>query len=185
MSTRLRTPDPRFLALHVGVVTQRDDPEQVGRVRVRIPGLVEPESAWALPLGTGMGGAADHGFFAVPPLGAEVGVLFHGGMVERPYYLGGAWGRGEPPAEARVTPPDNRVIATPTFRIELDEAAGGRRMKLTNTKTGDHLVFDAETNSVVLSGTTAITIRAEGAITLDAPVVTIRGRVVRPVAGAI
>ena len=46
---------------------------------------------------------------------------------------------------------------------------------------GDHLVFDAETNSVTLEATTAITIRAVGAISLEAAQVTIAGRIVRPI----
>ena len=58
---------------------------------------------------------------------------------------------------------------------------GARKLKLTNRKTGDHLVFDAEENTVTLEGTTAVTIRAVGAISLEATQVTIAGRVVRPV----
>ena len=77
------------------------------------------------------------------------------------------------------------MLATPTFRVELDESEGARKLKLTNRKTGDHLLFDAEENSITLEGTTAITIRAVGAITLEATQVTIAGRVVRPVADPI
>ena len=73
----------------------------------------------------------------------------------------------------------------PLFRIELDETDGARRMKLTNRKTGDFLLFDAEANTVTLQGTTSITIKAEGGIALDAPHITIRGRVIRPVEEAI
>lgn len=180
----LESADTRLLGLHVGYVTDRRDPEGLGRVRVCIPGLIEPDSAWAWPLGTGGGGARDHGLFAVPPEGAEVGVLFAQGDVDAPYYLCAQWGkpggRCEVPEEGQKDPPDNRVLATPTFRVELDESAGGKRLKLTNRRTGDHLVFDAETNTVALSATTSLTLRAVGAIVIDAPMVTIAGRVVRP-----
>lgn len=57
--------------------------------------------------------------------------------------------------------------------------------QLTNRKTGDHLVFDAEENTVTLQATTALTLRAVGAIALEAPQVTIAGRVVRPIADPI
>ncbi len=179
----------RLLGLYVGHVTDRNDPEGLGRVRFRVPGLIEPFSPWAWPLGTVGGGAKDHGFFAVPELGAEVGVLFHQGDVDAPYYLAAQWGRpggaSEVPEEAQKSPPDNRVFATKTFRIELDESAGARKLKLTNRKTGDSLLFDAEENTVTLEGTTSLTLRAVGAITLDAAMVTIAGRVVRPIADAI
>lgn len=179
----------RLLGLYVGHVTDRNDPEGLGRVRFCVPGLIEPFSPWAWPLGTVGGGAKDHGFFAVPEFGAEVGVLFNQGDVDAPYYLAAQWGKpggaSEVPEEAQKSPPDNRVFATKTFRIELDESAGARKLKLTNRKTGDSLLFDAEENTVTLEGTTSITLRAIGAITLDAAMVTIAGRVVRPIADAI
>jgi hypothetical protein len=147
--------------------------------------VIEPESAWAWPLGTGGGGSRDHGLFAVPEEGAECGVLFNRGDEGTPYYLCAQWGkpggRSEVPEEGQKDPPDDRVLATPTFRVELDESAGGKKLKLTNRRTGDHLVFDGETNTVVLSATTSLTLRAVGAIVIDAPMVTIAGRVVRPI----
>ena len=177
------------LGLYIGYVTDRDDPEQLGRVRVCVPGLIEPHSAWAWPLGTSGGGSQDRGLFAVPENNAEVGVLFKQGDLDAPYYLAGHWGKpngkSEVPAEAQKSPPDNRVFATTTFRIELDESSGGRRLQLTNKKTGDYLVFDAEENSITLSGTTGISIQAIGAISLSATLITINGRVIRPVADPI
>jgi hypothetical protein len=89
------------------------------------------------------------------------------------------------PEEAQKDPPDNRVLSTQTFRIELDESEGSRKLKLTNKKTGDHLIFDAEENTVTLEGTTALTIRAVGAVSIEAAQVTIAGRVVRPIADPI
>jgi uncharacterized protein involved in type VI secretion and phage assembly len=181
--------DTRLLGMYVGYVTSRKDPEGLGRVQVCVPGVVEPHSAWAFPLGTVGGGSRDRGFFAVPEEGAEVAVFFHQGDTDQPYYLCAHWGKpdgkSEVPEEAQKDPPDNRVFATETFRIELDEADGARRMKLTNRKTGDFLLFDAEANTITLQGTTSVTIKAEGGIALDAPHVTIRGRVIRPVEEAI
>ena len=176
----------RFFGLYVGHVTHRNDPETLGRVRVCIPGLVEPYGPWAWPLGTVGGGSKNNGFFAVPELGAEVAILFNQGDVDEPYYLCTHWGKpdgqSEVPEEAQQDPPDNRVFATETFRIEFDESQGNRKLKLTNRKTGDFLLFDAEENTITLQGTTAITIKAVGAISLEAAQVTIAGRVVRPVA---
>ncbi|MCA9560478.1 MAG: hypothetical protein KC583_18140 [Myxococcales bacterium] len=183
------THDTRLPGMYVGYVTARKDPEGLGRVRVCIPGVLEPESTWAWPLGTSGGGFKDRGFFAVPEEGAEVAVFFNQGDIDAPYYLSANWGKpdgeSEVPEEAQKDPPDNRVLATPTFRIELDETEGARKLKLTNRKTGDHLLFDAEENTITLEGTTAITIKAVGAISLEATSVTIAGRVVRPIADPI
>jgi len=183
------THDTRLPGMYVGYVTARKDPEGLGRVRVCIPGVLEPESTWAWPLGTSGGGFKDRGFFAVPEEGAEVAVFFNQGDIDAPYYLSANWGKpdgeSEVPEEAQKDPPDNCVLATPTFCIELDESEGGRKLKLTNRKTGDHLLFDAEENTITLEGTTAITIKAVGAISLEATSVTIAGRVVRRIADPI
>ncbi len=180
----LHTHDTRHFGMYLGHVTDRRDPEGVGRVRVCVPGLLEPHSAWAFPLGTGGGGSKNRGLFAVPEEGAEVAVFFHQGDIDQPFYLAAHWGKpdgqSEVPEEAQKDPPDNRVLATETFRIELDETQGSRKLKLTNRKTGDFLEFNAETNTVTLQGTTSITIKAVGAISLEATQINIAGRVVRP-----
>ena len=74
--------------MYVGVVTKNDDPEKLGRVKVRIPGLVDPESAWAFPMGAPGGGSKRHGFFSPPVVGAEVCVFFHGGDPDHPWFIG-------------------------------------------------------------------------------------------------
>jgi uncharacterized protein involved in type VI secretion and phage assembly len=177
--------DTRHYGMYVGYVTDRKDPEGLGRVRVCVPGLLEPHSAWAWPLGTVGGGSKNRGFFAVPEEGAEVALFFNQGDVDQPYFLSAHWGKpngeSEVPEEAQKNPPDNRVLATETFRIELDESDGGRRLKITNKKTDDFLLFDAEENTITLQGTTAIAIKAAGAISLDAMHITIGGRVLRPI----
>ena len=174
--------------LHIGYVTRRDDPAGLGRVRVCVPGLLEPESAWCFPLGGAGGGSKDTGFFAVPEEGAEVGIFFPQGNVHAsPYYIAAHWGKpggdSEVPEEAQISPPDNRVLATPNFRVELNESEGQKKLKLTNRKTGDLLVLDAETNMVSIEATTALHINALGSIRIQALEVLINGRVVAPTPG--
>lgn len=180
--------DTRLLGMYLGYVTDRDDPEGLSRIRFCIPGLIEPHGPWAWPLGTCGGGSGNRGFFAVPEVGAEVAVFFAQGDQDHPHWLSAHWGRpddkSEVPEEAQGNP-DNRVIATETFRIEMDETKGARKLRLTNKKTGCHLVFDAEENSVTLQGTTAITIKALGAISLEAANITLNGRVLKPTKEAI
>ena len=70
--------------------------------------------------------------------------------------------------------------ATPTFVIELDERADGRRLALTNRATGDRVVLDGETNAIEIDATTDVRIAAIGTVTIQGLVVTINGRVVAP-----
>lgn len=176
----IRRGDTRWLGLHTGVVTNRDDPKKLGRVKFRIPGLVEPESAWAWPLTVG-GGHKDRGLFFVPKVGAELAVFFHRGNIDRPYYLGANWGQtradgNETPAETQLTPPDNSAISTPTFLIELNETEGSRACRVVNRRNGDFIEFDAERNTVSLKASTALLIKADGMVNIEAVVVQINGR---------
>ena len=176
--------DSRLVGLYMGYVTHRNDPEGLGRVRFCIPGLIEPHGPWAWPLGTGGGGSRDRGLFAVPEVGAEVGILFNMGDENQAHYLCGHWGlpggTSEVPEEAQVTPPDNRVLATETFRIELCESAGKRAARIVNRRNGDYLELDAERNTVAISGTTSIAIQAVGSIDIRGATVQIQGRTVTP-----
>ncbi len=181
---------PRLAGMYIGYVTDRNDPEQLGRVRVCVPGLLEPHSAWAWPLGTAGGGSKNRGLFAVPEVNAEVAIWFNqGDLTADVFYLAAHWGKpggeSEVPEEAQKTPPDNRVFATETFRIEFDESEGARRLQITNKANGDAIVFDAEANTLAISATTSITITALGAIQLVASHITLNGRVLRPIADGI
>lgn len=169
--------------MYMGFVADREDPDGLGRVRVTVPGLVEPMSGWAWPLGTVGGGGPDVGLFAVPPLGAEVAVWFEQGDVDQPHYLAAHWGMpggvSEVPVEAGGSA-DVQVLATPSFRIILDERAGRRHLAVIDRATGDGLELDAMSHTVTLRGTTGVRIESTGPLTIEALAITLNGRVVRP-----
>jgi len=180
--------DARTNGMVVGVVTDRQDPLKLGRIRVRVPGLFDDGTPWAKPLTVG-GGTRNTGLFFVPEIGAEVAVWFNQGDPDEPYYMPAHWGlpggQSEVPSEAfpgeagADAEPDNRVIAVPGFRIEIDATEGQRKLRLTNQKTGDNITLDQEDNSILIQGTTSVLIRAEGEVELDASMITIGGRPVR------
>lgn len=91
--------EPRYYGLYYAFVVDNVDPLKMGRVKFTIPGLVEPESPWAWPIGMG-GGSAQNGGWDVPKRGAAVGAMFHGGDIDEPVYFLGWYGRGEAPGPA-------------------------------------------------------------------------------------
>ncbi len=74
----------------VAVVTDNDDPEGLGRVRVQYPWL-SPDHAsdWARVAAPGAG--AERGLQCLPEINDEVLVAFELGDVHHPYVLGGLW----------------------------------------------------------------------------------------------
>jgi uncharacterized protein involved in type VI secretion and phage assembly len=183
------TLDERHLGLYMGVVVDRDDPERLGRVRVRIPGLVEPASAWAFPLGTVGGGSEGRGFFAVPELGADVGVLFHQGDVDHPFYLAGHWGRrdgrDEVPVAVRGQPvaaaPRVRAFESARFLLVFHDVEGDEVLELRDKATGDAISI-ASGAGVALHSSTAVRvdapevfIQATSRVAIESDVVKIAG----------
>ena len=83
-------------SLVVGVVTNSDDPEKLGRVRVKYPSLSESdESAWARVVVPG--GGKKRGMALLPEVGDEVLLGFELDKKERPVVLGGLWNRDDAP----------------------------------------------------------------------------------------
>lgn len=90
---RLDPPSERF-GVYLGKVEYNTDPMQLGRIIVRIAGIHGPETVtttsnlpWAAPCNT-FGGGSDYGSFTVPPVGSMVWVLFDGGDISLPVYIG-------------------------------------------------------------------------------------------------
>jgi len=186
MTLVLDEDEVRYPGLYVGEVVDHDDPEGLGRVRVRIPGLIEPASAWAFPLGTVGGGSDRRGFFAVPETGAEVGVLFRQGDVDHPYYLCGHWGKPdgktEVPAPVRGLQkgeaPQVRALETRRFLLVFDDRAGKEALVIQDKVSGDQVELDGAGMAVTIKATSALILKADGLVSIEGALVQINGRVV-------
>ncbi|MCW2997658.1 MAG: VgrG-related protein [Conexibacter sp.] len=71
----------------IGVVTNNEDSDGLGRVRVRYPSLDDAQEGWWARVLTPGAGAA-RGFATLPLVGDEVLVAFEGGSEQHPYVLG-------------------------------------------------------------------------------------------------
>lgn len=85
-----------FYGKYAGVVTDRDDPKKIGRLRALVPEVFGPEQdcGWALPC-LPWGGGANRGFFALPDVGDTVWIEFEAGDPMRPIWAGTFWGAPE------------------------------------------------------------------------------------------
>ena len=188
MENDIDRPDPSFTALYHGVVTANADPLKIGRVRVRVMGLVEPESDWAFPIATVGGGESALGFYSVPKVGAEVGVWFKAGDVDHPFYVAGHWGApggsSQAPTPVRDATPEEapliRCFETERHIMTFDARPGRESMEFKDKVSGDGIAFDGLTRSLEISGTVAVIIKSTGAIKIDGTAVTINNRIVLP-----
>jgi len=128
-----RDPD-RLDGLYVGTVVRvendPDDPNaetlpRMGRLKFVIPGLIEPESVWALPFGAG--GSPAWGRNVIPPKGADVYVMFINGDPDQPVWAPGWHADGE--AFPEFVDPRMQVFGFGPFRVVLDNRADPARVQ--------------------------------------------------------
>jgi uncharacterized protein involved in type VI secretion and phage assembly len=82
----------------VGVVTQTDDPEELGRVRVQYPALGDGAEGWWARIAAPAAGTG-RGLLMMPLAGDEVVLAFEQGDPRRPYVLGSVWNGQAAPGE--------------------------------------------------------------------------------------
>ena len=94
----------RFYGKYRGVVQDVNDPEGLARIRANVPEVLDTEvSPWAWPCSSYAG--PDVGLHAVPPVGAGVWIEFEAGDPSRPIWVGGWWGRDDPPKNEQGSAP--------------------------------------------------------------------------------
>jgi hypothetical protein len=111
----------QFFGKYRGQVANNMDPMMLGRVQVTVPAVLGSGTlSWALPsvpyAGSGVG------FFAIPPVGANIWVEFEGGDPDYPIWSGCFWGTGEVPATPAV--PQMKMIKTDCITLTLSDLPG-------------------------------------------------------------
>lgn len=103
-----------------GSVVNNIDPMNQGRLQVRVPAVLgEDGLSWAMPCVPFAG--KQMGFFALPPVGANIWVEFEGGNPDHPIWTGCFWGIGELPTGLT---PFQKLIKTSSITFTLDDTPG-------------------------------------------------------------
>lgn len=167
----------QYYGITVGVVTNNQDPEKLGRVKLKLPDrLGDIETDWARQVVL-MGGK-EMGTFYLPEVGDEVLVAFREGQIEEPYVIGSLWNEKQKPPENNEDGKNNlrKIKSRSGHEITIDdtEDAGGIEIKVKNgslvkienkdsgvvtikDKTGKNkAVFDGNGNKVTVLGDTKI-----------------------------
>jgi uncharacterized protein involved in type VI secretion and phage assembly len=120
-----------FYGKYRGKVENNIDPMQLGRIQVSVPAVLgEGRMSWAMPCVPYAGSGV--GFFAIPPIDANIWVEFEGGDPDYPIWSGCFWGTGEVPAQPAVA--EMKVFKTDIGTITLNDlpGAGGITIETTN-----------------------------------------------------
>jgi uncharacterized protein involved in type VI secretion and phage assembly len=160
--------------VQVGVVTQNDDPQGMGRVRVRYPELgEETEGWWARIAGPGAGG--DRGLLMTPKVGDEVLVAFEHGDARRPFVLGALWNGEDTPGELVQTDGSFRLRSSETIGIDADKTMAVAAVDELTVEVGSATsvmkkdgAITAKGSDVTITGSGSVTIESSGSLTIKA-----------------
>jgi uncharacterized protein involved in type VI secretion and phage assembly len=167
----------------IGIVTNNQDPDKLGRVKMRFPWLDDQdESNWAR-IATTMAGN-NRGTFFLPEVDDEVLVAFDHGNVQRPYVIGALWNGVDAPVRDNADGKNNqRVIRSRAghefilndedgkeqveiktkagHQFLLDDTSGSEKIAIKD-KSGDNKIeIDTAQNSIAISAKTKITLKAQ------------------------
>jgi len=122
----------RFFGKYRGIVTDVEDPEQIGRIKARVPAVLgETDAPWAMPASPFAG--PQHGLFLLPEVDDGVWIEFEGGNPSRPIWSGFWWTSGEIPTPNTTKA---RVLATSAgHKLVLDD--DGDQVQLLHSGGGE------------------------------------------------
>jgi len=166
----------RLFGLVVGVVTNNQDPDSLGRVKVRFPWLsASEESHWAR-IAVPMGGN-DRGTYFLPEVDDEVLVAFEHGDLRFPYVLGALWnGKDAPPATNGDGKNNLRLIKSRSGHlIKLNDEDGKETIEVVDKSGKNSIVIDTAKNTLTITTDKDITLAAtQGTIKLEAQKIQIK-----------
>jgi uncharacterized protein involved in type VI secretion and phage assembly len=145
----------RYYGKYRGQVTDNNDPNNLGRLRAKVPRLLaDTELGWALPAFP-YGGASEQGFFAMPDIGAGVWIEFEEGHLSYPIWTGTWYSSGSIPESAQ---PAQKVLKTKSgHKIVLDDDAG--TLTITDSN-GNSIAMDSSEVKISVGNATKIVIDA-------------------------
>lgn len=114
----------RFFGKYRGKVTNSEDPEQRGRIRVNVPAVPNAAANWALPSVPLAGDKI--GLWMIPPVGTNVWVEFEAGNPAAPIWTGCFWEQNESsPFKEQyrnqdIDPTKVIFLKTPGFSLKVD-----------------------------------------------------------------
>jgi len=166
----------RITGVVVGVVTNNQDPDGLGRVKVKFPWLSdEDESQWAR-LAVPMAGK-DRGAYFLPEVDDEVLVVFEHGDVRFPYVVGALWnGQDTPPAKNDDGKNNLRLIKSRSGHvIKLNDEDGKETIEIIDKSEKNSIIVDTANNTITITTDKDITLSApKGTIKLDAQKIDIK-----------
>lgn len=175
----------KFYGKYRGKVADNIDPLFLGRILPIVPAVSELPLTWATPCVPYAG--LQVGFYALPPIGANIWIEFEGGDPNHPIWSGCFWEEGQVPLGTPA--PGMTILKTEFITLILndDPELGGLTLEitppavdtpitLTLNSTGVELVTEALlslTSNELNIASSAVTVESEGDVNIASNVLSI------------
>ena len=146
----------RYFGKYRGRVTNNSDPDNLGRLKAKVPRILgdKEETGWALPAFI-YGGEKEQGLFAMPDIGAGVWIEFEEGYLRSPIWSGTWFTSGHIPESAKA---GKKVFKTKRgHKIVLDDDGGSLEVTDSN---GNSVKMDSSTVKIAAGGAVKVVIDA-------------------------
>jgi hypothetical protein len=150
----------RYFGKYRGTVVDTLDPVRLGRIKVKVNGIIGDDGLWAWPCVPYAGPGV--GLYCLPPNGALVWVEFEGGDPSYPIWTGCLWANGELPTEALTS--DTRLLRTEQAQLTIDDLLGKVTLK-NDLDASVTLALDVKTEAAMATHT----VGALGVVSESAP----------------
>ena len=180
----------RYYGKYRATVSDNDDKENLGRLRLYVPELLgeKNKTGWALPC-VPYGGSGDSGFFLIPEINSNVWVEFEGGNLSYPIWTGTWWDKSNtsaPKESKNIQDNSIKILKTRSghkiefndntqenessiliasskgFRIYLNESSNDSKIEV-QTKKGHKLRLDDTNDQIELQTTVGNLLKIENA----------------------
>jgi Rhs element Vgr protein len=177
-NTAIDRPQAEVNGVVVGVVTNADDKDNLGRVKVKFPWLpkdnkgVAIESAWAR-ISAPMAGSK-RGFMFMPAVNDEVLVAFEHGDPNTPYVLGGLWNSKDTPPltkdeSTKTGKTQQHMIKTQSGHVLIfDDKDGEEQIIIRDKSTKNEIIITTKDKSILINAEKDIKLTAGGKIMFKA-----------------
>jgi phage baseplate assembly protein V len=163
--------DQRVYGAVIGLVTDVEDPDGLGRVRIALPWFAAGYEEWARVAQPYAG--PDYGSTWIPEPDAEVVVMFAHGDMRVPYVLGALYNPVDLPPYVRDASTDVKTLRTPSgMELSFDEANATIQLK---TPGGASITLEEDAATITITATDRLVLRAATVEIEGSDQVTVRG----------
>lgn len=174
----------RIVGVVPGIVTDNQDPDGLGRVKVRFPWLSDDNETGWVRIATLMAGG-QRGSFFLPEVDDEVLVAFEQGDINHPYVLGALWNGPDTPPETNSDGQNNirkirsrsgheiifndddtsqqekiEILTNAGHQIILDDSAGQEKIEIVDKTGRNKIIIDSVQNSINMESAMQLKIKS-------------------------